>query len=117
MNRYAVNAFLAFLLAAGCGAALACDYVQGETHYADWAKCRYGNDAIVVVDLPESNGWDQCIYQVEAFRPGKLLAVTRDEDGKEVVSTNDRSQMGNPCYLTKKSCDAALGKLKESGAY
>ena len=52
--------------------------------------------------------WEECIYYLEAFRPPKLLAVTREKDGKEVASINNRSQIGNPCYLTKRHCDAAL---------
>jgi hypothetical protein len=95
----------------------ACEYKQGETKYEDWAKCRYGNDAILLVELPDSTGWDQCIYLLEAFRPEKLLAVTKDEGGTETLSVNDRSQVGNPCYLTKSRCDKALQALKDSGGY
>ncbi len=91
-----------------------CEYKQGETKYLDWARCRYGDDAIISVDLPEGVGWDQCVYQLEAFRPPKLRAVTKDDNGIEELSVNDRSQLGNPCYLTKQSCDRAL---KASGQY
>ena len=112
--------FAAFLITFAClmapPAALAqrCEYKQGETLYLDWANCRYGGDAILAIDLPEGSSWDVCIYMLEAFRPPKLLAVTRDENGKEVLSINDRSQLGNPCYLTKSACDKAL---KASGQY
>ena len=95
-----------------------CQYVQGETKYEDWAKCRYGDEAVVLVPVPDIASWDQCIYLAEPFRPEQLLAVTRQEaDGKESVSVNDRSQVGNPCYLTKGRCDKALKALKDSGAY
>ncbi|MDX1461373.1 MAG: hypothetical protein R3348_09995 [Xanthomonadales bacterium] len=87
---------------------LACEYKQGETLFKDWADCRYGEDAVVTVEFTASAAWDQCIYQVEAFRPAKLLAVTKMENGKEVVSINDRSKIGNPCYMVKSSCDKAL---------
>jgi hypothetical protein len=45
---------------------------------------------------------------LQAFRPPKLLAVTKQENSSELASINDRSQIGNPCYLTKRVCDAAL---------
>ena len=61
-----------------------------------------------MVDLPETSSWQQCIYQLQMFRPEKLLAVTKEKDGREVLSVNDRAQVGNPCYLTKQSCDVAL---------
>jgi hypothetical protein len=51
------------------------------------------------------------------MRPEELLAVTKTRDGKETHSINDRGQIGNPCYLTKQQCDAALKVLKDSGAY
>ncbi|MGI9290484.1 MAG: hypothetical protein ACR2QG_04300 [Gammaproteobacteria bacterium] len=108
---------LACLLAPSTLLAQNCQYVQGETKYEDWAKCRYGDDAIVQVPLQESTGWDQCIYMAEAFRPEKLLAVTRDDNGTEVISINDRSQVGNPCYLTKSRCDKALQGMKDRGEY
>ena len=90
------------------GPALACEYVKGETEFIDYAQCRYGTDAIEVVDLPEGSSWDNCVYLLEAFRPAKLLAVTKVRDGKETHSINDRGAIGNPCYLTKTSCDKAL---------
>jgi len=65
-------------------------------------------DAIVVVDLPEGSSWEQCVYQAEAFRPAKLLAVTKEVNGKESASISNRHQIGNPCYLTKAQCDKAL---------
>jgi hypothetical protein len=37
-----------------------------------------------------------------------LLAVTREKNGKEQASINDRAQIGNPCYLTKQACDKAF---------
>jgi hypothetical protein len=100
------------LLIAGVGPALACEYKAGETAFIDYAKCRYGDDAIVVVDLPEGSSWDNCVYQLQAFRPENLLAVTKVRDGKESHSINDRGSIGNPCYLTKQQCDAALKAYK-----
>lgn len=117
MKRNASMIALACLLAAGPGTAMACKFTAGETKFADYANCRYGGDAVLVVDLPEGNSWEQCVYRLQAFRPEELLAVTREENGKETLSINDRSQIGNPCYLTKRSCDAALKALKDSGAY
>ena len=108
---------LACLLAPTALMAQSCQYVQGETKYEDWAKCRYGEDAILQVPLASSTGWDQCIYLLEAFRPEKLLAVTKDDGGSETVSINDRSQVGNPCYLTKSRCDKALQAMKDRGEY
>jgi len=98
----------ALLLLSNAGLALACDYKAGETKYLDYANCRYGEDTIVVVNLVNNAAWDSCVYHAEAFRPPKLLAVTKDENGKEVLSLNDRSKIGNPCYLTKSRCDKAL---------
>lgn len=108
MYRKAIGLTLAALLSVGAGAAMACDYKKGETKYLDYATCRYGSEAIVVVTLPEDSSWQNCIYHAEAFRPAKLLAVTKEKDGQEEVSINDRHAIGNPCYLTKQSCDAAL---------
>ena len=88
--------------------ALACEYKSGETKFLDYAHCRYDPDSIEVIALPEEVVWEECIYYVEAFRPPKLLAVTRIKDGKEIVSINNRAQIGNPCYLTKQHCDAAM---------
>ena len=99
------------------GSAMACEYIKGETHFADYAKCRYGEDAVLVVDLPEGSSWDSCIYHLQAFRPEELLAVSKVRNGKETHSINDRGQIGNPCYLTKSKCDAALKQLKASGGY
>jgi hypothetical protein len=108
MSKSALLIALAFLLAPGALLAQGCEFKQGETKYLDWAHCRYGDDAIVALDLPEGGSWDTCIYYLEAFRPAKLLAVTKDENGKEKLSINNRSQVGNPCYLTKQSCDKVL---------
>jgi hypothetical protein len=108
MNIKANLFILAIFLCGSTSVALACEYKAGETKFLDYANCRYGENNIQKVDLPESAAWDQCVYQVEAFRPDKLLAVTRDEDGKEILSLNDRSKIGNPCYLTKSLCDRAL---------
>ncbi|MBT8046933.1 MAG: hypothetical protein HKN57_15025 [Xanthomonadales bacterium] len=108
MNRYAVTLTLAALLTGSSGAALACEYKAGETKFADYATCRYGSDSILVIDLPEGSSWEQCVYMAEAFRPAKLLAVTKERNGKEEASINDRAQIGNPCYLTKQACDAAM---------
>ena len=100
------------LLIAGIGTALACEYKAGETIFVDYAKCRYGDDAVLVVDLPEGASWDNCIYQLQAFRPETLLAVSKTRDGKESHSINDRGSIGNPCYLSKQQCDAALKAYK-----
>lgn len=108
---------LAFMFAPTTLRAQSCTYVQGETKYEDWAKCRYGADFILQVPLEDSTGWDQCVYYVEAFRPEKLLAVTRESGGVETISINDRSQVGNPCYLTKSRCDKALQGMKDRGEY
>ena len=113
MNSKALSITLASLLTAGTGTAFACDFKQGETKFVDYANCRYGEDSIQIVQLPESSNWENCIYFVEAFRPEKLLAVTKDQGGKEVVSINDRAKIGNPCYLTKQSCDAVLKEYKK----
>lgn len=105
------------LMLLSSGVSAACEYVKGETQFADYAKCRYGEDAILVVDLPEGSSWDNCIYHLQAFRPEELLAVSKTRNGKETHSINDRGQIGNPCYLTKSKCDAALKALKASGGY
>jgi len=98
---------LASLLALVGMNAVACEYIQGETKYADWARCKYGPDGVLVVDLPEGIGWEQCVYQDQGFGMVKLLAVTRTVEGKEKLSTFNRAQLGNPCYLTKQSCEKA----------
>jgi len=108
MNRKAFSVLLASLLTAGSGVAMACEYKAGETEFAEYATCRYGSDAVVVVDLPEGSSWEHCVYQIEAFKPEKLLAVTKMKNGKEEHSINSRGNIGNPCYLTKKQCDKAL---------
>lgn len=112
MRRKTMVIALAGFLAAGSGAAIACEYKAGETKFLDYAYCRYPEDAILVVDLPEGSSWDNCVYLLEAFRPEKLLAVTKERDGKESHSINARGNIGNPCYLTKSSCDAALKAYK-----
>ena len=108
MNRKPLRLTVASLLLAATGTAFACEYKQGETEFLDYAICRYGEENIEVVTLPEDAVWEQCIYYLEAFRPPKLLAVTRTKDGKEVCSINDRTKIGNPCYLAKQQCDDAL---------
>jgi len=108
MIRNAVVLTLALILMSVSGVAFACEYKKGESKYAEYATCVYGEEAIVAVDLPQDNQWDQCVYLAQAFRPPKLLAVTKDENGKEVASINDRAQIGNPCYLTKQQCDKAF---------
>lgn len=90
------------------GSALACEYKPGETKFLDYAHCLYPDAEVVAVGLPEGSAWDQCIYRVQAFMPAKLLAVTRDKGGKEEASVNCRGNIGNPCYLMKSTCDAAL---------
>jgi hypothetical protein len=117
MKTRVLTITFAGLLLAASGAASACEYKKGETQFVDYAKCRYGDDAVLVVDLPEGSSWDHCVYQLQAFRPEELLAVTKIRNGKETHSINDRGQIGNPCYLTKQSCDAALKTLKASGGY
>jgi hypothetical protein len=98
---------LASLLALVGMNAVACEYIQGETKYADWANCKYGPDSVLVVDLPDNIGWEQCVYHDQGFGMYKLLAVTRMVEGKEKLSTFNRAQLGNPCYLTKQSCERA----------
>jgi hypothetical protein len=98
---------LAALVFSVSGSALACEYKPGETRFADYANCRYGSEAVVVVDLPEDSPWEQCVYVAEAFRPPKLLAVTRNKNGREEASINSRGNIGNPCYLSKSTCDRA----------
>ncbi|HEY5776845.1 MAG TPA: hypothetical protein VIS57_12210 [Xanthomonadales bacterium] len=108
MNRKALRLTIAGVLLAITGTAIACEYKAGETKFLDYAYCRYGEDNIEVVELPEDSVWRTCIYYIEVFRPPKLLAVTRTKDGKEISSINDRTKIGNPCYLTKQRCDDAL---------
>ena len=43
----------------------------------------------------------------------KLHAVTRDNDGKEETSINNRGNIGNPCYLVNSACDAVLKQQKK----
>jgi len=108
MKNKALICTLAGLLAATAGPVFGCEYKAGETKFKDYADCRYGAENIVVVDLPKSSGWEQCIYHLQAFRPETLLAITKVKDGKEVLSVSDRGQIGNPCYLNKQQCDKAL---------
>ena len=108
MNRKTLLLIPVFLLAASTSTAQVCEYKPGETKFLDYAYCRYGEDNIEVVKLPESSNWESCIYYLQAFRPPRLLAVTQDQNGKELASINDRSRIGNPCYLTKQYCDTAL---------
>ena len=108
MNKKALFLILVSILLGGAGKAFACEYKAGETKFLDYAICIHGSDAIEEVTLPADAVWDKCIYKLEAFRPPKLLAVTRIKDGQEITSINDRTQIGNPCYLTKAKCDAAL---------
>ncbi len=107
MNTKSLRIIIACALLAGTGSAIACEYKQGETEFLDYANCRYGEENIEVVSLPEEDVWEQCIYYIEAFRPPKLLAVTRIKNGKEVCSISNRGQIGNPCYLMKQRCDDA----------
>lgn len=108
MNMKALRFTIASVLLTTSGLAMACEYKAGETEFLQYANCRYGEDNIEVVTLPEDSTWRHCIYYMEAFRPPKLLAVTRTKDGKEICSINNRKQIGNPCYLTKQRCDDAL---------
>ena len=114
MKRKAMFLALAGFLSAFSGAAIACEYVPGETKFLDYAYCRYPKDAIQVVDLPEDASWDQCVYMLEAFRPPQLLAVVRERNGKEEHSINSRHNIGTPCSLSKAACDKAL-KAYEAG--
>jgi hypothetical protein len=109
-----ITRLAAALLISSAGTALACEYEAGKTKFVEYANCRYGEDSVVVVDLPDGSGWQKCVYYVEAFRPEKLLAVTKMEGGKEVLSVNSRGQIGNPCYLSKKRCDAALEAYQQA---
>ena len=113
MNGKCLIFCLATLLAAN-SKVLACEYKPGETSFLDYANCKYGAESILVVDLPKGSGWEQCIYYLQAFRPETLLAITKQQDGKEILSTNNRSQIGNPCYMMKRSCDTALAAYNES---
>jgi len=108
MNRKFLVVTLASLLITPTGVTIACEYKAGETKFVEYATCRYGEDSIKVIALSKDSNWENCIYYVQAFSPEKLLAVTRLKDGREILSINDRSQIGNPCYLTKRRCDAAL---------
>jgi hypothetical protein len=113
MNKTALAFMVVGFLTATTSTAIACEYNAGETKFIDYANCRYGADSIIVVDLPGSASWDNCVYLEEAFRPAKLLAVTKERNGKEEHSINARGNIGNPCYLTKQYCDAALKAFKE----
>ena len=114
MNRKALVSMIAAVLTTMTGVAMACEYKAGETLFLDYAHCRYGEDNILVIDLPEGSSWQKCYYYLQAFTPEKLLAISKQENGKERLSVSDRSQIGNPCYLTKKYCDAALRKFKQN---
>lgn len=106
-NRALIYALVG-LLAAGTGSVFACEYKAGETLFKDYADCRYGSDNVLVVELPEDSGWQECVYHLQAFRPETLLAITKHEGGKEVLSISNRGEIGNPCYLNKQQCDKAL---------
>ena len=108
MNRKTLLLLSVCLLVVSTSAAQVCEYKPGETKFLDYALCRCGEDSIEAGKLPEGSNWETCIYHMQAFRPPKLLAVTKERNGKELVSINDRSRIGNPCYLTKQYCDAAL---------
>jgi len=116
MNRKTLSFLIVTLLICATSTALACEYKSKESKFVDYANCRYGDDSIMVVDLPEGAGWEQCVYYLQAFRPEKLLAITKEEDGVEEASINNRHQIGNPCYLSKQRCDAAL-KAYNEGSY
>lgn len=106
MKQTITTVMLASLL--GAAPALACEYTAGETKFLDYAHCLYGAGEVQVVDLPEGSKWEQCIYRIQAFMPPKLLAITRENGGKEEAVANFRGAIGNPCYLMKKACDEAL---------
>ena len=113
MNKKVLIVTLGSLLALNTGAAFACEYKSGETKFADYANCRYGEDSVLIVDLPKDAAYEKCVYHLQAFQPEKLLAVTKDKNGKEEASINDRTKIGNPCYLTKQRCDVALEASKQ----
>ena len=113
MNSKALVLTFTSLLLASTSVWAACEFKQGETKFLDYANCRYGEDSIEVVSLSQDGGWEKCIFYLEAFRPPKLLAVTQEKNGKELLSINDRSKIGNPCYLTKQRCDAAYDAAQE----
>jgi hypothetical protein len=113
MNKRALALAIAALLVASTSVAGVCEYIPGKTKFIDYAKCRYGADSIVVVNLPKDSCWDCCVYHVEMFCPEKLLAVTKERNGQEELSINKRGEIGNPCYLSKQKCDAALKAFKE----
>ena len=50
MKKRAIIFTLTILMTASWGVALACEYKKGETKFIDYANCRYGEDAILVVD-------------------------------------------------------------------
>jgi len=106
MNKTLILILTGILLTVGMNA-VACEYIRGETKYADWAKCKYGPEGVLLVDLPESHPWGQCVFQDRGFGMVKLLAVTRTKDGQEELSTFDRSQLGNPCYMVQQACEKA----------
>jgi len=43
---------LASLLLTSTSAAIACEYIAGETKFLEYAQCRYGEDSIQTVTLP-----------------------------------------------------------------
>ena len=108
MKREALAITLASVLMAGTGTAIACEYKAGESRFADYANCRYGEDSVQVVKLSEDSKWENCIYFVQAFTPPKLLAVTKEQDGNAKGTGTESAKIGNPCYITKQRCDAAL---------
>lgn len=113
MKRKVLISIVAGILIACANIAVGCEYKPGETKFLDYALCRYGEDGIEVVALPADSTWENCVYLLEAFRPPKLLAVTKMQDGKEIASINNRAQIGNPCYLTKQYCDKALDTAQQ----
>lgn len=113
MKREMTALLIAGLLLTGTAAA--CEYKAGESKFLDYAYCLYGEDEVTVAVLPENASWDRCVYRSQAFMPAKLLAVTRERDGKEEATINCRGCIGNPCYLMKSACDKAL-KAQQSGS-
>ena len=96
MKKKALVLSLMTLLIANAGATIACEYKAGETKFADYANCRYGEDSIQIVKLPEGSTWDSCVYYLEAFRPPKLLAVTQVAIFRPV---SPRSQARSPASM------------------
>ena len=78
MNRHALRFTLASILLASTGIAIACEYKQGETEFLDYAICRYGEESIQVVALPEGDVWEKCIYYLKHVGCLQIDGVMKD---------------------------------------